>query len=434
MSVQLYTYDNNDCLPLHVEGRPFDDLHQIAGIPVSKLCADNEGLLLFPGDLEEYGDKIGDSPVYDFRGNHLVTGNVMGFLQVGETMLKIGSRFDRGQNDFFMQYMLQKVFSVNMFDMDYSSSFDSIFDFLLFLFPYYLKRALQQGLYKEYRTFKNNDPKLKGVLDVNRHIRLNYPSTGNIAYRSREYSYDNNLTQLVRHAIELIAATPYGAAILNNDEATKDAVAAIRSHTPSYSKNDRRFVLGKNIRPKPSPYYLDYEPLRKLCIQILNHEGIKYGREESTVYGVLFDGAWLWEEYLSMLLEPIGITHPRNKTGEGRIYLFDNHTAPRYPDFLGEDIVLDAKYKRYAAIRPQDIGREDLAQVISYMYVEKAHTAVILCPGGEKFNPSTSHLRGYGGEVVVMNLPILSAGSFEAFADNMANQEALFTASVGKMI
>lgn len=70
-----------------------------------------------------------------------------------------------------------------------------------------------------------------------------------------------------------------------------------------------------------SSFYKEYTALQKLCLQILRQEEIKYGIDSDKVYGILFDGAWLWEEYLNTLLSNAGFKHPENKLGTGAIYL-----------------------------------------------------------------------------------------------------------------
>ena len=77
-------------------------------------------------------------------------------------------------------------------------------------------------------------------------------------------------------------------------------------------------MIAKNLRPKIHLYYSGYSSLTKLCLLILRNEQIKYGQDDSNIHGILFDGAWLWEEYLNTILSPCGIKHPRNKTGEGK--------------------------------------------------------------------------------------------------------------------
>ena len=381
MELPIQIRDNNR------EGLTIDDelhlenLKKIAENPIDKLSLDdNPNLLIFPQNYNEYGDKIGDQYVFEIDENKLKTNNIMGFIGYGKTKVRIHSRFAQGEDDYFLHYMLQKVFSINLFDLKYHANDESIFDFLIYLFPAFLKRAIRQGLYKEYQTRVYNDANIRGRIDVNRHICQNTPFAGNVAYSTREYAYDNHVTQLIRHTIEFISNHPYGAVILQNDDLTKDAVTMIREATPSYSQNERRKVVNQNLRPLYHPYFGEYRNLQRLCVQILRYEEIKYGRNENEIYGVLFDGAWLWEEYLNTILQNCGYMHPQNKISKGRIYLFDDRTGVRYPDFYKDGIVLDAKYKRYAELELQKLDGDDLHQVITYMYILRAQHGGFIVP------------------------------------------------------
>lgn len=68
-----------------------------------------------------------------------------------------------------------------------------------------MKNAISQGVYRQYITHKYNDANVRGVIDVSRHIKYNEPFNGSVAYTTREYSYDNHITQLIRHTIEFIS-------------------------------------------------------------------------------------------------------------------------------------------------------------------------------------------------------------------------------------
>ncbi|MCR5549368.1 MAG: hypothetical protein K6F40_00315 [Bacteroidales bacterium] len=415
-------------LPLSEE--QWEDLSLIAGRTVKSLCdRDDTGtsLLVFPDSLDLYGDKIGDNTIIDIQDNAISSANLMGFVGCRETKLRIHSRFDLEENDYFMHYLLEKVFSVNMFDLKYNTNSESVFDFVLFLFPYFLKRALSQGLYKEYVTYHRNDNRVRGVIEVSRHIRLNIPFTGNVAYKTREHTLDNNLMELVRHTIEYIRSKEFGAVILSHDEDTKANISLVVEATPTYEKNERARIISKNLRSKIHPYYSEYEPLRKLCIQILRQEEIKYGNDDDTVYGILFDGAWLWEEYLNTILSGLGFKHPENKLGRGAIHLFTPKRGPRYPDFYNDSMVLDAKYKRYAESGITGISREDLAQVISYMYIKELPIGGFLVPGGDSVQKLSETLHGYGGTMFLLNLPIpQNAVSYENFCAQMSIAETEF--------
>ena len=439
VSAPICIPDNHPGKSLELLESQWEDLSVIAGKKISVLCRetdDESRLLVFPDSLEEYGDRIGDSIIINISGQCISSGNVMGFIGRRDTLLKIHSRFDREADDFFMHYMLEKVFSINMFDLPHSTDTDQVFDFIVFLFPYFLKKALGQGLHRKYVTCRRNDAHVRGSIDIARHISSNLPFTGRIAYNSRERSADNEMTELIRHTIEFIRNKPFGQAVLSRDEDTKECVSAIIQATPAYRKKDRAQVIYKNLRPKVHPFYFEYEPLRRLCLQILREEEIKYGEKDDRVYGVLFDGAWLWEEYLNTLFDDLEIHHPENKSRRSPIHLFWPRRAERYPDFWTTGLVMDAKYKGYDGKPVYKIGTDDLAQVISYMYILEAHFGGFLVPGKDgQGNYTCETLNGYGGELFLLSLPIPSGSvSYSDFIEKIRLNEESFVETITKLL
>ena len=190
-------------------------LFPIADKTVSSLCKENENLLIFPYNLESFADRIGESSVIsiqntnDFEKVRIITNNIMGFIGVGDLQIKIKSRFDLGRDDFLLHYMLQRVLSFNLFDLSHNNEQEDVFDFIMFMFPYFLKSALRQGVYREYQNYQHNDAHVKGTIDISRHIVRNVPFVGNIAYFTREYSQDNDITELIRHTIEFMKTKKY---------------------------------------------------------------------------------------------------------------------------------------------------------------------------------------------------------------------------------
>lgn len=408
----------------------WDNLKWLAKRPISKLGTDDGGsLLIFPQSFGEYGDKIGDEYIFSIKEEHCIqTGNIMGFVGYNGTELSICSRFAQKGGDYFLHYMLQKVFAINLFDLKHDFDKESIFDFLIFLFPAFLKRALRQGLYKEYQTRQYNDANVKGRIDVSRHIRLNTPFGGKISYSTREYSFDNKVTQLVRHTIEYISSHSLGGNILSTDEETKEAVALINTATPSYQRSDRNRIINKNLKLTAHPYFIDYLDLQRLCLQILRHDEIKYGDDNEKVYGVLFDGAWLWEEYLATILSEF--EHPRNKTGHGRKLLFTDGTGWCYPDFYNGQMVLDAKYKGY--VDWNKVQNADLYQVISYMHVLKLDRGGFVVPVSNDENQLTPKLlNGFGGQMSVFGMRVdKQCLTFSCFVNKMKMEESRLQESI----
>ena len=408
------------------------DLLPIANMPIRQLCDENEHLLVFPLSIDDTDDRIGDSTIVDIYAEdensiRIKSGNIMGFVGRKNQQMKIYSRFDNQKHDFFLHYMLQKVFSFNIFNLDFTSSEDNVFEFLVYMFPAMLKKAMRQGIYKEYRRFRHNDANVRGTIDISRHIRENIPFRGTVAYNTREFCFDNSITELIRHTIEYIKTIPSGDIILSSDKTVEDCIKKIISYTPSYSHTERTKIIQENLIPRNHPFYTKYTTLQKLCVQILRQEEIKYGADDDRIYGILFDGAWLWEEYLNTLLCEKGFIHPENKLGTGAIYLFE-HGGQRFPDFWKQDFVLDAKYKRLAVNgNSLDISRDDVHQIMAYMYRLKANKGGIICPyKGEKNKiiSQNMHKDSYLGSLSLYALAIpKNCSSYEDFVKRIVENE-----------
>lgn len=153
---------------------------------------EREGVFVFPETVKDAEDITQDQMILQSVNDTYRSGNVMGFLGYGDERLVIASRFCGEGEDYFFQYLLDKVLDFpNIVDLDADANQDNrLFNFLLFLFPYYLKAAMRKGLFKKYIRHRYNDGNVKGTIDVARHIEKNTPFVGNVAYSQREFSYD----------------------------------------------------------------------------------------------------------------------------------------------------------------------------------------------------------------------------------------------------
>ena len=170
--------------------------------------------------------------------------------------------------------------------------------------------------------------------------------------------------ELVRHTIEYIKRKPYGNKLLVK---VKDEVKLVIDATPGYEPYDRQKIIELNKKNAVRhAYFREYLALQRLCLLILRHEKHQIGAGSKQLYGILFDGAWLWEEYINLLIEDV-FYHPMNKGGKGAQRLFDGNVGLIYPDFISRNsemrMIADAKYK------PVDnIGNRDYLQVLAYMF------------------------------------------------------------------
>lgn len=414
------------------------DLKEIADVGISDITLeDYPNLLVFPDSFESYDRDFGGKVICNIINDkkELYTNSIVGFIGRNKTHLSIHSRFaDDGDADYFLHYMLQKVARINLFSLQHTMDEDSVFDFLIYLFPLYLKKAINQGIYKKYITKEYNDANVRGIIDVNRHIRFNEPFNGKVAYTTREYSYDNEVTQLIRHTIEFISKYKGSSDILNIDTDTRQAVSQMISATPSYVSSELQSVIHKNLRPIAHPYYSEYTPLQRLCLQILKHEELKYGQEDNEIYGVLIDAAWLWEEYLALLLEGKYVHYMKDK-GK-RFYLFENFQQI-IPDYLSIDkkIVADAKY--IPLNRESWYGEEKATSIyyktITYMYRFCSNKGYLFYPyPDEEVKPAQLKIKTEiygvnGGTITKLGLRIPSnCDSFASFTSLMYKYEQEF--------
>ena len=207
----------------------------------------------------------------------------------------------------------------------------------------------------------------------------------------------------------------------------------IIEQTPSYNENDRNRIINKNLRMKCHPFYTEYSPLRSLCLQILRMEELKYGETDDEVCGILFDGAWLWEEYVNTILQNYGFVHPENKRRKGGIYLFEDKSGVRYPDFYKKDIVLDAKYKRLDSYdNVAKVGRDDIHQVIAYVNALNAKTGGFVSPLDDKQSIiPTKKIKGTYSTLSIFGIEICkSAASYADFCEAMKVKENEFVESL----
>lgn len=351
-------------------------IDRVANKTLEKL--ENEGVFVFPEVLHDTKDMSKDQMIIQNYNEGYLSGNVMGYLGVGDEYLTIESRFSTGGNDYFFQYILNKVFDFpNFIELMSSVGQDEkLFTLVIFLFPYYLKHALRKGVFKSYTCNKYNDENVKGRIDISRHIRKNTPFIGDVAYSRREYSFDNYLMELVRHTIEYIKSKSYGYKLLSK---VKEEVKIIVNATSEYTYEKRNLVIEENSKNIiRHAYYHEYRMLQKLCLMILKVEKHSFYFGKQRIYGILFDGSWLFEEYINLIIGS-KFYHPMNKSGLGRQYLFEGNIGMIYPDFISKDvdnrIIADAKYK------PVDnIGNKDFLQIIAYIMRFDSKKGIFIYP------------------------------------------------------
>lgn len=370
----------------------FEFLKSLSGRTIEELNSENS-ILVWPTSFNDTADDIKDQVLFhctfpEDKSVVCTTHNLVGFVGDGTNQVEIRTRFsgDGNQRDYFLLHLLSVVFSCNIVDMKVGKGPDSALDLMMLLFAGLLTKAVNQGVYKKYVNHQYNDSNVRGTIDVSRHIRYNYPSNGRIAYSTREYSYDNQVTQLIRHTIEHIDKTKFGKTVLSAGEDVKKSVATIRQITPSYQKRDRRDVINANQKPVVHPYYQHYTALQRLCLSILKGEKMSYGDSKQKLSGFVIDMAWLWEEYVAKILARTGLDHFTRSNSKFHLFSKEDGQSIQkiIPDYYDEErrIVADAKYTDLSEV--DTLSAERAAAIyyktIMYMYRFNSTFGLLLYP------------------------------------------------------
>lgn len=278
---------------------------------------------------------------------------------------------------------------------------DILEQLLAFVFAAQIERAYRKGLYRRYRTYECNDSKVKGKIDITRHIRLNPLDNGKIAYSYREYTADNDVNKMIFTAYTYLQKRHPN--IMRNLEKKRrtvgECITQFRNIMQPASRQEAQKLVQRECRKITHSVYHDWEEVRKTAILILRHMGIfvREAQAEKTIHGVLINMNWVWEQYLQSILEDgikgKGYTfQPQDKKN-----IFIRNKNPLHtlkPDlciYKDENktpaLILDAKYKNAWSDAVQNKNgnfdervREDYFQILAYMYGFRCNKAGIFCP------------------------------------------------------
>lgn len=221
--------------------------------------------------------------------------------------LQIKSRLDVDENKeiakpFFLSTLLLRN-QLELNDNTVPNSEDEIFDYLLlFWYKQQLINARLKGFFKSYVRFEKNDDRLKGTIDISRHIKMNMGQKNcKIAYSYRENTINNPLNQLIVVAYSHLKKK-YPHLVSDNFDDNMDlkrTIDFLSLETGSFNLRNH-VLINKNLKPIAHPYFLEYEELRKTCLKILRDEtiGLFDGYMEQEAQSILFYLPDLWENFL----------------------------------------------------------------------------------------------------------------------------------------
>ena len=407
------------------------------------------------------------------------TQQYIGLLQITSDGTKeevfIRSRFDVNESCEFSKYMLNKALGLKaniLQKVEPSVGRGEILDLILaIIFTMQIARAYRKGIYRRYRTYENNDSKLKGRIDVARHIRLNPIFNGNIAYSSREYTADNDMNRMILTAYTSLQKRQPGLMRELEKKYTpvKDFISQLKNIMQPASRQEARKLVQKERKKITHAVYSDWESVRKTAILILKYMGIAPEDDGTNVNGILINMNYIWERYLVQIVKEkienkyqiegkksFGIFFPNDQSNESpRELKLQPGELKLQPDLVISDkdeplLIIDAKYKNeWENVASDKLGkpdREDCFQIMSYMYRAKCKFGGIFCPQTKVRDESDNgkmslkeyfifEKRDEKAIVTLFSLQINGVqGSSKEFAEEMKKREDALCGEIRKKI
>lgn len=300
-------------------------------------------------DLLDEKERTGERPeVFREEGGELRTGQYVGLFEYEGNQVTIASRFDReNPKPFFLWYLIENFLGESIISLENlgSACQKSLFDELLAVrLAVQVQQAWRKGGLRAYQSFRRNDSRVSGVIDVARHIRENLElENGRMAYRMQIYSLNNQWNVLFLQA-SAAARQRFPDLMRRLERRLPEYSAALRTLTqavPGWEESKLRQVLDRTERTITNPVYRDWEGVRRAARSVLRRMGVKPGESgSSSVTGVFLDIDRLWERLLEKKLF-CGAKLPYSQ--QPRLVL-NGHMVIR-PDFYfpSGKTVLDAK-------------------------------------------------------------------------------------------
>lgn len=226
-----------------------------------------------------------------------------------------------------------------------------------------LKKILNKGLYRSYRTTSGNQKAIRGNIQFEQHLAKNYIHQERFFTSYTKYDFNHPLNQVLAQALKVIEQAPLSNRLKGKLQQVTAAFPKLQ-HQP--------IVFNRLIYNQQNVHYHNAVNIARLLLQHLG-SGMKVGKQ--SLITVLFDMNLLFEAYIYQQLRTTGATVVRQQQVP-----FWNRRSIR-PDIIlnwqGKQMVIDTKWKVLNRVHP---SMSDVQQAYIYSQYFDAKECVLLYP------------------------------------------------------
>lgn len=298
----------------------------------------------------------------------LYTSHYIGRYRYGDVNISIQPRFGEPALNYMLQYVANVYVTPDSSGSELSSS--NFYWLIALLWRSFLNNALSVGhTPKTYIRETKNIKNFRGRLNISKHITANLTDQSRFYCTYNKLTADNTINRAIRYTFKLLSeehCTPIIYDLAYYDE--KLASMGVSSKPISAAEIDKIKYTKLNF---------PYRPLMNICKSIISNKTLSSDNGQTEAQAYFIDMAELWEIYLLTVLKRNlqGYEVSSPNTGFGEYLLNDNMRAIRPDILIKKDnkvvMIVDAKYKKYSKIgatSKDGISREDLYQMITYLY------------------------------------------------------------------
>jgi len=361
--------------------------------------------------------------------NSIQTGNYVGKFEYNGIGFDIQSRFGEA----FLKRMLNFANDVFLNDVDAfgdkkkPETLDFTRFIIFYLFLQSLEKAYLLGLPRNYHNVYHHEMRLKGRMEINRHIRHDIPFLGKISSVSRELVEVQEILDVLHKAVTCIEREERKIKLELEKKAKKTNQKSDKKE-PNKQEKNVNVLLTKNIKHiRPhlqemksgsyvssktiakaklskaliNPIFSPYKMVLRYAEYIIKMDSLRDSKNQEDPYpNFLVNVAELFEIYVTKLLQKAfpdwDVSSPKESLYEHPIFF----TRKIIPDIVMQKgnnvVVFDTKYKRmnYQGSNNNgmgDVDRNDFFQINTYMsYYQQQEKNVIA--GGLLYPLSKDHV------------------------------------------
>lgn len=312
----------------------------------------------------------------------------------------------------------------------------------------HVEELMLGGLKRNYNNVAENQPFLKGKLDIARHITKNVADKSRFAIRYNKYIENIPHNRIVVSTLRKLLNDSHNA----TNRSRISAVLNLLSDIPSSSniEADLKVALAKNR------LYSSYEILMQWSSQFLINKGFTNFSGNYVNQSLLFQAERLFESFIAFLFKKYAATYQHSALGvsaqNSRYYLVDRHNGSSMfrlrPDIVVETdqysshyecIIIDTKWKAIDSQSPNRnylIDIKDMYQLYAYgqKYMqgetpraghEVVPKLVLLYPYSEKFTNKLPEfiyedvLEKYGLKLMIVPFDLSDHKTYESQIHNI---------------